>query len=97
MKKRFGAVCKQPPLPGRTVGLHLGAVIAMAMKPGSRYVWDADKECHANFEECCPSLSLGCTNTARDKPQVIMAGITPSAIDINDTEADVFALVRPDS
>ncbi|MCX7088317.1 MAG: PKD domain-containing protein, partial [Methylococcales bacterium] len=38
---------------------------------------------------------LGYNETARAKPQIIMAGVSPSEIDIGDTSFDVLALVRP--
>lgn len=42
-----------------------------------------------------PLLPMGYRDTARVIPQVIMAGISPSVIDIGDTSFEVLALVRP--
>lgn len=40
-------------------------------------------------------MPYGYTDTARTIPQVVMAGISPSVIDSNDTSFDILALVRP--
>lgn len=39
--------------------------------------------------------SYGYIDTARVGPQIIMAGATPSVIDVNDTSFEILALVRP--
>ncbi|MBT7307337.1 MAG: PKD domain-containing protein, partial [Gammaproteobacteria bacterium] len=41
------------------------------------------------------TASLGYNPTARPSPQVIAGGISPSQIDLNDTELDIMAIVRP--
>lgn len=42
-----------------------------------------------------PSVNYGYNETARALPQVIMAGVSPSVIDVNDTSFEILALVRP--
>lgn len=41
------------------------------------------------------TTALNYNQTARLKPQIIMAGMSPSIIDLGDTEFEILALVRP--